>query len=213
MKKLLSNKWIIVLIIFFIIGIIMLVYQYFVNNKLLDTVQDNDIEIISNNECKTQDVSDLNKTIYVHIIGEVRNEGVVEINEGERIKDAIEKAGGVKETADVSKVNLAYVLSDGDKIRIPSVYDEANEEYLSNGGGSDVIIESKNMLNNNSKININSASQTELETLNGVGPSLAAKIIEYREKNGKFKAIEELKNVNGIGEAKFEILKEQIEIK
>ena len=127
--------------------------------------------------------------------------------------DAIEKAGGVTEEADLSKVNLAFVLSDGQKVRIPSVNDEAGsgEEFVTAGGGYNVV-QGGSGGSVGVKVNINNASQTELETISGVGPSLAAKIINYREKNGKFRSIEELKNISGIGDAKFEGMKDFVEV-
>ena len=110
------------------------------------------------------------------------------------IVDAIEKAGGVTEVADLSMVNLAYKLSDGQKLYIPSVNDKV-EEYV-------VVTSGNGNINNNDvkvdgnekvKVNINTASQTELETLTGIGPSIAERIIQYRKENGGFKKIEELK--------------------
>lgn len=163
---------------------------------------------------KTADESSKgNDLIYVHIVGEVRNQGVIALNKGQRIVDAIEKAGGVSEEADLSKVNLAFVLSDGQKVRIPSVNEstEVVQEVVTAGGGNN-IVQGGSSAGSFVKVNINNASQTELETISGVGPSLAAKIINYREKNGRFKNIEELKNVSGIGDAKFEGMKDFIEI-
>ncbi len=179
-------------------------------------------EGLSNNVEKGRKEDD--ETIYIHIIGEVRNQGIIELKSGQRIIDAIEKAGGVTQEADISKVNLAFILSDGQKVKIPNINDkEENIIYVTDSSGKDVIIDSQmgvaigNASGNNGvngiKVNINTANQTELETLNGVGPSLAAKIIEYREKNGKFKNVEDLKNVSGIGEAKFEGIKNQVVIK
>ena len=132
---------------------------------------------------------------------------------GDRIINAIETAGGVTESANLSKVNLAFVLSDGCKVKIPSIYDkDENFESVSIDSGNNVIISGSNS-NNNAKVNINTASQAELETLAGIGPSIAAKIIEYRNKNGKFSKIEDLKNVGGIGEEKYNSVKNQISVK
>ena len=152
------------------------------------------------------------EVIYVHIVGEVKNQGVICLVKGQRIVDAIEKAGGVTELADLGKVNLAFVLSDGQKVRIPSVDDEGslNEDYVSVDSGNNVV--SGGGGSSVRRVNINTASQTELETITGVGPSLAAKIISYREKNGKFKSVDELRNVSGIGDAKFEALKDFVEV-
>lgn len=132
---------------------------------------------------------------------------------GARIKDAIESAGGLTENADLSKVNLAYSLSDGCKLRIPSVNEnnenENNLKIIETGSGNNVISEEKNA----QKININTATQSELESLTGVGPSIAVKILEYRKKNGKFKKIQDIQNVSGIGEEKYNGFKEEICVK
>ena len=120
--------------------------------------------------------------------------------------DAIEKAGGVTEKADLSKVNLAYKLSDGQKIKIPNI----DENEVKENSSINNFSEFQNEISN--KVNINTASQTELETLTGIGPSLASKIIEYRKKNGDFKKIEEIQNVNGIGAEKYDGIKEEIDV-
>lgn len=152
--------------------------------------------------------------IYIHIIGEVKNQGIIVLKKGDRICDAIEKAGGITENADLSKVNLAYVLSDGQKLRIPNINDKnENISYISVESGDNNVVEGGNgSMKNGGKININNASQTELETITGIGPSIAAKIIQYREKNGKFKKVEDLRNVSGIGESKFEGMKDEVEV-
>lgn len=181
-----------------------------------DVVEKQNIEDGKNVEGKFEDssVEKSENKIYIHIIGEVKNQGIIVLKKGDRIVDAIEKAGGTTENADLSKVNLAYVLSDGQKLRIPNINEKnQNESYISAENGDNSIIEGGNAnMKNGGKININNASQTELETITGVGPSIAAKIIQYREKNGKFKKIEELKNVSGIGENKYEGMKDEIEV-
>ena len=103
-------------------------------------------------------------------------------------------------------------MLDGQKVYIPSFNDKA-DEY-------NVVSSEYGNLNNRSnfnelkkvgdKVNINTATQTELETLTGIGPSLAEKIIQYRKKNGSFKKVEELKNVSGIGDNKFESIKDEV---
>lgn len=156
----------------------------------------------------------IDEEIIVHITGEIVNEGIVKIKKDSRIADVIEQAGGTTEEADLSKVNLAYQVKDGQKIYIPNINDKENQkevqDYITEDAGADVIIENEE---NGSKVNINSATQTELETLSGIGPSTALKIINYRKENGEFKQIEDIKNVPGIGEAKFEGLKEEICVK
>ena len=127
--------------------------------------------------------------------------------------DAIEAAGGLTGNADISHVNLAFVISDGIKIHIPNINDEEKIklEYLNTGSGENIVEDTNTLASTNmQKVNINTATQTELETLPGIGPSLALKIINYRKENGKFKSIEELKSVNGIGENKYEEIKKYI---
>lgn len=104
---------------------------------------------------------------------------------------------------------MAYQVKDGQKIHIPNINDKEKEtqEVITESAGDNIIIEGKESI---SKVNINTATQAELETLSGVGPSTALKIINYREENGEFKQIEDIKNVQGIGETKFESLKEEI---
>lgn len=230
--RIFNNKKIIIIIIiciFFIIGVVSLIYVKFtrkdktyiesfysdlnyddlgINNMNGESSEfDKDNTEVENNES--------NKVIYIHIVGEVKNEGVVKLKEGQRIIDAIEEAGGVTEFADLSKVNLAFVLSDGQKVEIPNVNDNVeNFMYVTDNSGDNIIVDNGNKLNEGGdKVNINTASQTELETLTGIGPSTALKIIEYREENGKFKKIEDLKNVSGIGEAKYEAIKDNIVVK
>ena len=148
------------------------------------------------------------KTIIIHITGAVKTGGVIHLIEGDRIIDAIDKAGGITEDADLSKVNLAYVLQDGQKVYIPSLQDEEIIRTVTDGSGDDVIVDGATK----AIVNINRATEAELETLSGIGPSTALKIIEYRKANGNFKKIEDLMNVPGIGQAKFDAIKNNITI-
>ena len=150
------------------------------------------------------------KKIKIHIAGEVNSSGVKELDEGSRIEDAINIAGGLTESANISNVNLAYPLEDGQKIYIPNI-NENIEEYIVKENGEGIVEESKN--SSSGRININKADTNQLCELPGVGESLATRIVTYREENGKFKSIEDLKNVSGIGEKKFESLKEYIVVK
>ena len=155
-------------------------------------------------------------TIIVHITGEVKEPGVKELPTDARIADAIEAAGGVTENADLDEVNLAFVLSDGQKIYIPNKNEKeisGEKVYITAGSGNNVIIEDKIEGEKMQKVNINEAKQEDFEQLPGIGPSIAKKIIEYREQNGKFTSINELQEVKGIGEAKFENIKEYIMVK
>lgn len=147
----------------------------------------------------------------MYVTGQVNNPGVIELEYNSRIEDAINLAGGITNLANLEEVNLAYCLEDGQKLYIPSINDKKDKEYLITENGEEVI-ESNNK-NAKGKININKGNIEELQSLPGVGEALAQRIITYREQNGKFNVIEELKNVSGIGEKKFENLKEYIDIK
>lgn len=204
-------------IIFITIGTLMIVFiGYYIIQKQ-ENYSYNEIEIETTENSIEGSVNEEkieNTNIIVHITGEIINDGIIEIEEGSRIADVIEEAGGITEEADLSKVNLAYQVSDGQKIYIPNINEKENEiqnsieEYITNEAGDNIIIEGKEI--SSEKVNINTATQTELETLNGIGPSTALKIINYRNENGKFETIEDLKNVPGIGEQKFENIKEGI---
>lgn len=204
-------------IIFITIGTLMIVFiGYYIIQKQ-ENYSYNEIEIETTENSVEGSINEEkieNTNIIVHITGEIINDGIIEIEEGSRIADVIEEAGGITEEADLSKVNLAYQVSDGQKIYIPNINEKENEiqnsieEYITNEAGDNIIIEGKEI--SSEKVNINTATQTELETLNGIGPSTALKIINYRNENGKFETIEDLKNVPGIGEQKFENIKEGI---
>lgn len=149
-----------------------------------------------------------NTNIKVYITGEVKNQGVIELEEGARIADAIEKAGGKTEQANLKNVNLAYQLEDGQKIYIPNI-DDIETEVIDDGA-SGIVGDTTAA---QGIININKADENELQSLNGIGESLASSIVEYRKENGKFETIEDLKNVPGIGESKFENIKAYIKVK
>lgn len=178
-----------------IIVILLICILYFINNNKSNNTY-SDMSIINQNIMESK--NKITDTIKVHILGEVNNPGLIELDVESRVSDAIEKAGGATGSADITKVNLAYILSDGEKIYIPSFNDEYIEE---------------NSAMKTDKININSASKEEIQTLNGIGETLANSIVEYRKKNGKFNSIEDLKNVSGIGESKFEKIKDSISVK
>lgn len=175
-------------------------YDYSSVNEAVENATE---EIVSNEEEKEE------KEIIIHITGAVQTEGIVKIKEGDRIKDAIENAGGLAIDADLTEVNLAYVLKDGQKIYIPRISDTEEEIIINEENGASVIVDA-GVENVNIKININTATLVELQTLSGIGEGTAQKIIEYRQLNGRFNTIEDIKNVSGIGDAKFEAIKESI---
>ena len=205
----------IILIIAIIVAIGMIYFIYNKNQIRCDIDLESEILISNTSENKTN-VELQEDLVIIHITGSVKNPGIVKLKDGSRIEDAIEAAGGLTENADITNVNLAYVLDDGVKIRIPSITDEKNgdEQILEEESGENIIEETNMTLGASTKeVNINKATETELQSLPGIGASLASRIIEYRNQNGKFSKIEDIKNVNGIGDSKYENIKDFITVK
>ena len=195
--------------------IVVLVFEllcgYFIYNNFLDNK-----EIIIENmliENKTDSKEVKKELLAIHITGAVKNSGVVKLEEGSRIEDAINSAGGLAEDADITNVNLAFILEDGMKIKIPFNSD-TEDIIITQNSGENIIKEELTEKNSTNKIiNINKAKVEDFETLPGIGNSLAIRIVKYREENGKFKTIEEIKNVSGIGDNKYEQIKDLISVK
>lgn len=146
--------------------------------------------------------------IYVDVGGEVKDPSVVELPDGSRVTDAITAAGGLTEQADLTDINRAAFVSDGEKIYIPSQVSELEDDGLSAGEGGD----GGTAKSSDARININTADSTQLQELTGVGPATAEKIIDYRKQNGRFQSIEDIKNVSGIGDKTYEKLKDHIKV-
>jgi len=229
-KRLKNSKKVFLLIIISILIIIGYYIYYRSNNyykefekdiEIEETIEVNEENMLNTekklDETNGEEVKDKKEErIIVHITGEVKHWGVLELEKGSRIIDAVNKAGGFTDEADIEKVNLAYELTDGVKVYIPSknIDKESNittQKYITMESGDNEIVEETEMKQSgNTLVNINEATQTELETLPGIGPSIALKIISYRKENGKFSSIEDIKNVSGIGENKFESIRELI---
>jgi len=146
--------------------------------------------------------------IIVHVTGAVINPGVYSLPSGSRVKDAIEKSGGLLNDADTTLINLAMLVEDGMQVWVPFQLEEVMDfnnpavlEYESSPGQPV------------DKININTATQIELESLFGIGPVIAKAVIQYRLENGPFKEIEEIQEVSGIGPVTFERIKPFITVK
>lgn len=185
-----------------------------------DSLKDNDEE---NKESKKNE-SEKNistKKITVYVSGQVEKEGIVTLDSDKRLADAVEKLGGLTKKADTNNINLAMKLEDEMHYIIP----KKGQSIQENSGLSEVSSnlndssKSNNTNGNNqsdsqtSKININTADVNQLDDIPGVGPATANKILSYRNENGNFKNIEDMKNVNGIGDKKFENMKEFICVK
>lgn len=217
-----------------ILVIVCIIFVFFIKN--ITPILKNDNYIVSQAEYKkeinknfepVQKVEDLNmdnsekintvnKKITIFISGEVKSPGVVELYSEDRLMDGVKKCGGVTDEADMNRINLAMKISDEGHYIIPKIGEEIENVK---DKGKETVNQTQNLNDNkseqnkeNNKININNASLIELDSLPGVGEVTAQKIIDYREENTKFKSIEEIKNVKGIGENKFNNLKDYISI-
>jgi len=159
----------------------------------MDTSSD---EILEPEENEAKQAVVTPASVIVDMDGEVIHPGVYTLTMGSRVYEAVEMAGGLTEQAETKNINLAGALTDGMKIYIP-----AAGEAISSSSSSDQTA---------GRVNINTADSVQLETLPGVGPAMAQKIISYRNEIGNFKEVAELKNVSGIGDKTYEKLKPMV---
>lgn len=184
-------------------------------------LENNDIEKNDNNQgdfSKIENIEDvktvdknenMTKKISIYISGSVNSPGVVELKSNERLMEGVKLCDGLTDEADTNRINLAMKVKDEGHYIIP----KEGEEIALNDSNENV--ENNNNDNNSGegeskKININNASKEELDSLPGVGEVTAQKILDYRDENKEFKSIDEIKNVKGIGENKFNDLKDYI---
>ena len=139
--------------------------------------------------------------IIVDVAGWVREPGVYEFAQGDRVIDAVERAGGAKPNADLSGLNLAAPLTDGTQVVVPKT-----------GGAAAGATGSAGSATTGGLININTASAADFESLSGIGEVLAAAIVDYRTQNGPFAAVDDLEDVSGIGPATLEEIRDQITV-
>jgi len=135
--------------------------------------------------------------IYVHILGEVRHPGLYELHDGARAVDAVAAAGGFTEAADAGGLNLARFVSDGEQLVVPALGAAATAVPGIAADG---------------RVNLNTADAAALDTLPGIGPATAAKILAWRERNGRFTSVEDLLDVGGIGEAKLDAIRDLVTV-
>ncbi|MGP1574550.1 helix-hairpin-helix domain-containing protein [Selenomonas sp.] len=140
--------------------------------------------------------------IVVYVAGAVNRPGVVRLAEGARAKDAVDACGGFLPTADTNGVNLAQKLKDGVQVTVPEKAPVAAQGAPTASGAARSLPDGM--------VNINTADEKELDKLPGIGPAMAKRIIEYRTENGAFQSPEEIKRVKGIGDAKYEKMKDKI---
>lgn len=179
-------------------------------NQVISKIEKNDVPIEddkSQNEDKQKQREKV-EFIMVDLKGEIKNPGVYQSNQKERVIDVIERAGGLTDKADERQVNFAAHVQDEMVIYIPEKgainnlpVETANPTASASDNGT-----------SNGKININNADEIKLQNLPGIGPSKAAMIVEYRKENGPFKGVEDLKKISGIGDKTFEKLKDSITV-
>ena len=155
-------------------------------------IESDNLEINSNSENQAQE-------LFVHVSGAVKNPGLYKLSLGSRVADAIELAGGALENANLDAINLAKKLNDEEKIYLPLLGEDLPPAVATNSSN----INSSNL----PKINLNTADHKELTQIPGVGEKTADKIIEYRA-NSPFNTIDDLKRVDGIGDKKFESMRD-----
>jgi len=131
---------------------------------------------------------------FVHVVGEVNRPGLYELKAGARVVDAVAAAGGFTAGADQSQLNLAQVVTDGEQIVVSKVGAVAQAPGASASG----------------KVNINTADATALQTLDGIGPALAQRILDFRKSHGAFSSVNDLQSIGGIGDKKFAAIKEHV---
>ena len=153
--------------------------------------------------------SESGSTIFVHVCGQVNAPAVYEFEKGARVVEAIEKAGGFMENAATDYLNLAKVLTDGEKIYVPDKEEALGLNPVNVDTAQGNVADAKDT---NTKVNINTASKEELLSLKGIGDSRAQDIINYRTENGKFAAIEDIMKVPGIKQGAFNKIKDNIRV-
>lgn len=190
-----------------LIGLAVLFFWFYGSGD--DVVTNNEIPAESSAETKeeTDDTTGAVE-IYVDIDGEINKPGVYAVSEGTRLFQVIELAGGLTENASTSAINRAETVYDGQKITIVSsdLYEDGN----TGKSGDNLTTENSGTIAG--RVNINTADSVTLQTIPGIGPSKAERIIEYRNTQGRFKKTEDIKNVTGIGDKTYENIKDYITV-
>lgn len=215
MKYYLKDKRVIIGISVFLVlcGLFLIIYFF--------KGSESDMEFQSELTVETKEEKEnVESNFYIDVKGAVKDPGVYLVSEGERVIDAIEKAGGLKKNANTSNINLSKRLSSemvvvvytNNEIKKGKNSLECNTECNCEVIEINNCIEREESKENTNLININTASTEELMNITGIGESKAKSIIQYREENGNFKVIEDIKNVSGIGDALFEKIKGSITV-
>ena len=205
-----KQRTIIISICIILIGII--IYYVVTKEKTNDLNMNELMQYEEESNTQQNETQEEIGQVTIYITGAVNKPGVYTLKEGSRIADAVEQAQGLKEDANAEEVNLACILEDGMQITIPSKTESQENKESKENKESETKQQTYTQATSQ-KININTATQEELETLTGIGTSTANKIIQYRKEHGNFKTPEDLKNVSGIGESKYNKIKQNITTK
>jgi competence protein ComEA len=141
----------------------------------------------------------------VHVAGAVRHPGVYRLHDGDRVKDAVKRAGGARTGADVNAINLAAKVADGQQVVVP------RRGAAPPAAGDAGVVEGAAGAASQPPVSLNSASAAQLDTLDGVGPATAQKIVAYRTEHGGFRSVDDLANVPGIGPKKLAAIKPHVQ--
>lgn len=166
-------------------------------------------------EAVSEEIQKTSSEIFVYVCGAVQSPGVVSLDSGDRLIDAVNAAGGLREDADLNQINLAREAVDGEQITVLTK-DEVQAMNGQEEGASDQTTQTSaastptSTSTQENLININTASATELKELPGVGDVIAENIVRYREENGQFESIDQIKEVSRIGDKIFESIQDMI---
>ena len=193
--------------IFLVILLVIIAVMYFrkSNNEKIEVISNNSNDTEAHNAQNKGNLNSSKNQIKVDINGEVNKPGVYSLSEGDRVEKLVQLSGGFTAEADTANINLAMKLKDEDYIRVPSK--EQTSAVSNTQNGNITLNQAQTAL-----ININTADKEQLKELPRIGDAIAQRIIDYREKSGWFKNIEDIKNVSGIGAKMFENLKEKITV-
>ncbi|WP_170289318.1 helix-hairpin-helix domain-containing protein [Metabacillus lacus] len=208
MEHLQKNKILLALLLLFVSIVCIVFWRSGEHNANKPQEEFEELTTVTSEEIQELTVEQKEKDmlIMVDVKGAVKTPGVYQISSGGRAFHAIEAAGGLHEAADDKFINLAQKLEDGSVLYVPAIGEMHGLPPLWGQEAESAGEEKKT-------VNINAASQEELQSLTGIGPAKAGAIIQYREEHGGFVSIEDIKKVSGIGEKSFEKLKENIAVK
>jgi competence protein ComEA len=193
-----QQRWVIIIIVgALLVGMGILAVRYFTQGSRSEQVIDLDNGETNVEEASGRSAEGTSKA-YVHVCGQVRKPGVYQLPMEARVFQAVEAAGGVTEEADQSAVNLAAHITDGEQIYLPKIGESARIPIATGKKGH----QSNKAVQPQWPLDLNRASAGQLDFVPGIGPSMASRIIEYREQNGSFTSLDDLTQVPGIGEKK-----------